>query len=1485
MIVRHHNGTIHFDQIRNAKCAPRKLLSIVALLILWGAVLLRARNCDAAGQQERESIMTLRQAGVFAEFLETRRLLAAPVILKVSDAVEAGNSFTINGGGIAAQQADVAMSREESVAEPVPAGVVFQADFNGPNGGTGGSGDMVSIGGTGMLSATTGVSNSVISTKPFTAGSGSYLHSEISVGAPLFLPLSSFGFASASNSFAAMQGADINGNTTLNGGFDVFYRPNAIKAGEGGYFRPIDTVSGAGGDHLRLIFNGTGSGNLVLQLASMNGAAVSDFTSLSGGAAFSTNESVWLTGGNIATVGQIYHMGFTLSTDGTGLITARMFLVNGTGAINTALSPLAAATFRLNAAVIGSAFNDADRWTLREFSEYNSPNGHTIAANFDMDRPRIYDSAPATFASLPTTGIEPPTGAVHPQIVQTDKDGHYVVAKAPGDLQPGIYNIWVKNADGWSKPYKLNAARALYQSEYQAYYSATKPITIEVVGRNFDQREFGGILATQVRLSNGVGGVFDQSVSGVNPYHVAFTVGNVPQGTYYVEVSNDNGANWSRPESGQTLTIVPPPAAGDADPLNLRVPWAKDFNWANKVDVTQDLVRLGIAGANINPSDSSGDDRSALQAAMDYVQTHGGGVVYLPNGNYYAGYLSIGDGVVVQGQDKQLTKLYYTGGGGSTFIQTKRTGLDTSKGELQGLARLSVLLSNNADLNLRPDVIIFLGELGRNGSVADQSLRTANRVFMTDVNVSYPYTVGNSDATAARRAIGLLITARERVLLQNNTFVGWYSTIPLGYVSRYMLVRDNSFEYSTGYVHSTANYLFYENNWVRVHGEYIQDSHGLFGRADAYMADNDVEGTGSDNPDPNGDGVMELNDGEGLCVEMPGGLYNRGTVSSATATTLTVATTSALVYPATQYGQVSVVITYGAGLGQLRRVIAVDAASSTITVDRAFDILPDSTSTFTMYSPLENFTAYHNTLNNTVAGILPYGAQHDAVIADNLLTNTVGIFTFAARSDAGDSAGQYIRIARNLLSGVSRRSNTSAIGIYTGRFDVPTFVDTMIYSVEILENTITGDLSKTMDGRWYFPAYNGIYLSSYEYSNRSDGTGTGDITNSLIERNTLNDLQSGIMLTKGDYGHVISNNKSNVNVIQFLRDGGSQNTLISSDNFYAKGLNISSEGTLSVWPQSPIAGGASDINVIRDGYTPQLSPRDDRSFDDLQTNMQYENQSALTPYTQYYGYTFSGDRTFSRLVFVEGRHFSNGGWFANGSAHVQVRQGGNWVDVATNSVRPYPVGNTLATFGTGYEAYDFGLNNVVGDGIRIIGTAGGSGHFVSVSEVQVYALPPAPTTVNFMVNDGSAQRSMIGSLTLSFDQAVVLASDAIALTARGRSGTVPLVISTSADARTFLITFTSPLSDGAYTLMVKGSSVADPYGQLLIGGDRIFKFHRLFGDINGDRVVNSTDAAVFKLALNNPINYVWYLDYDGSGSPIDSIDYQQMRLRMIKPLI
>ena len=164
---------------------------------------------------------------------------------------------------------------------------------------------------------------------------------------------------------------------------------------------------------------------------------------------------------------------------------------------------------------------------------------------------------------------------------------------------------------------------------------------------------------------------------------------------------------------------------------------------------------------------------------------------------------------------------------------------------------------------------------------------------------------------------------------------------------------------------------------------------------------------------------------------------------------------------------------------------------------------------------------------------------------------------------------------------------------------------------------------------------------------------------------------------------------------------------------------------------------------------------------------------------------------------------------------------------------------------------------------------------------EIYRVTPA-TVGGVAVNDGSAQRSIVTSLTVTFDRVVTLDPGAFGLR-HANGGEVGLSVAASVvGGRTVaVLTFTGPgilggsLADGNYALTTRGDRVRDAVGRSLdgdgdgaAGGDRADAFFRLFGDSDGDRDVDLSDFGRMLGTLGrrqgDPL-FLAYLDYDGDG--------------------
>src|SRR5262245_18354550 len=164
-----------------------------------------------------------------------------------------------------------------------------------------------------------------------------------------------------------------------------------------------------------------------------------------------------------------------------------------------------------------------------------------------------------------------------------------------------------------------------------------------------------------------------------------------------------------------------------------------------------------------------------------------------------------------------------------------------------------------------------------------------------------------------------------------------------------------------------------------------------------------------------------------------------------------------------------------------------------------------------------------------------------------------------------------------------------------------------------------------------------------------------------------------------------------------------------------------------------------------------------------------------------------------------------------------------------------------------------------------------------------------------VVNDGSAQRSMIDSITVTFSGAAVLDPGAIELRRQdGSLVAVQVSISLVNGKTVAVLTFAGPefvggsLADGRYTLTVRADRIHDRRGRELdgdgdgsAGGNRVESVSRLFGDSDGDGDVDWLDRELFRSAFKKragEAGYLWYFDFDGDGD-VDGQDNGQFHRR------
>jgi hypothetical protein len=183
-----------------------------------------------------------------------------------------------------------------------------------------------------------------------------------------------------------------------------------------------------------------------------------------------------------------------------------------------------------------------------------------------------------------------------------------------------------------------------------------------------------------------------------------------------------------------------------------------------------------------------------------------------------------------------------------------------------------------------------------------------------------------------------------------------------------------------------------------------------------------------------------------------------------------------------------------------------------------------------------------------------------------------------------------------------------------------------------------------------------------------------------------------------------------------------------------------------------------------------------------------------------------------------------------------------------------------------------------------------------------YILPPGPggvaappTIESVVVNDGSAQRSMVNSFTITFDRVVTFDPGAFGLQRQDGSMISLNVAASVVGGRTIAVLSFSgsgiiggSLADDGYTLTIRGDHIRDEVGRELDGdrdgnggGDRVDVFFRLFGDSDGDGDVDWLDRDLFRSAFGKragEAGYLWYFDFDGDGD-VDGRDKGEFNRR------
>jgi autotransporter-associated beta strand protein len=208
-----------------------------------------------------------------------------------------------------------------------------------------------------------------------------------------------------------------------------------------------------------------------------------------------------------------------------------------------------------------------------------------------------------------------------------------------------------------------------------------------------------------------------------------------------------------------------------------------------------------------------------------------------------------------------------------------------------------------------------------------------------------------------------------------------------------------------------------------------------------------------------------------------------------------------------------------------------------------------------------------------------------------------------------------------------------------------------------------------------------------------------------------------------------------------------------------------------------------------------------------------------------------------------------------------------------------------------------GVTFLIGNQLFSISYSGGTGNDVVVTRTG------GPTVLGARVNDGSAQRSRVTSLTVTFSAAVNFVGSPFSAFMLTRNGGGAVIITSATSIVVNGLNFVTlsnftgsetefgSLKDGRYTLTALASQInqfgfaLDGNGDGTAGDDFTFGdsqgLFRFYGDINGDRHVDIADFALFSSSFNLSTGQTGFLaafDFNADGH-IDIADFGQFSIR------
>ncbi len=187
------------------------------------------------------------------------------------------------------------------------------------------------------------------------------------------------------------------------------------------------------------------------------------------------------------------------------------------------------------------------------------------------------------------------------------------------------------------------------------------------------------------------------------------------------------------------------------------------------------------------------------------------------------------------------------------------------------------------------------------------------------------------------------------------------------------------------------------------------------------------------------------------------------------------------------------------------------------------------------------------------------------------------------------------------------------------------------------------------------------------------------------------------------------------------------------------------------------------------------------------------------------------------------------------------------------------------------------VNVLLQDGVNQVRVQVGVGGSATIADQTIVVDRVAPRWTGWMIQEGAAQRSMVTQVRVTFDDTVYSGAAGMTLFLTNRITGVPVSAATAVlvghGTGSWVWTFPSltggSLADGIYLAELDAETITDAAGnRVFLGAGTTSTFHRLFGDVDGDRDVDFLDTFHYQRALNTSSGqngFDRWFDVDSNG--------------------